>query len=201
MQGNRTREKARMKKFAFAASAIAVGMGLSGCIAQTGFHWTNAQPKAGDTTKGIIDLKGLTGQNGEPNKAYFYIGIIGDGDGVTPKSFKFDPGNVLNAKGKMVSDDDVGDFADTECGPVSGGSTYRTETPVKTSPVDKVFQATFKVKMDGAGGGFGGFISSGQWFDDGDGTAEDPSASGDTYDCGGLTSTVLNTKGFVVSGP
>jgi hypothetical protein len=190
-----------MKKFAFAASAIAMGMGLSGCITQTGFHWTNAQPKAGDTTKGIIDLKGQTGQGGEPNKAYYFIDIVAEGDGVTPKTFKFDPGNVLNAKGKMVSDDDIANNSDSDCGPITGGSTYRTETPVKTSPVDKVFQATFKVKMDGAGGGFGGFISSGQWFDDGDGTAEDPSASGDTYDCGGLTSTVLNTKGFVVSGP
>jgi hypothetical protein len=190
-----------MKRLTFAAGVIAMSLGLSGCIAQTGFHWTNAQPEAGKTTKGIVDLKGLTGEAGEPNKAYFYIGVVGEGDGITPKGFKFDPGNVLNAKGKMVSDNDVADFADSDCGPVSGGSTYRTKTPVKTSPVDRVFQATFKVKMAGEGGGFGGFVSSGQWFDDGDGLAEDPSASGDTYECSGVASTVVSTKGFDVPGP
>ena len=190
-----------MKRLTFAACAIAMSLGLSGCITQTGFHWTNAQPKAGKTTKGIVDLKGQPGPDGEPNKAYFYISLVGEGDGVTPKSFKFDPGNVLNAKGKMVDDPDVADFADTECGPVSGDLSYRTQAPVKTSPVDKLFQATFKFKMADEGGGFGGFISSGQWFDDGDGEAEDPGASDDTYECSGLTSTVVSTKGFELSGP
>ncbi len=95
--------------------------------------------------------KGQPGPDGEPNKAYFYISLVGEGDGATPKSFKFDPGNVLNAKGKMVADSDVSDFADSECGPIAGDLSYRTEAPVKASPVDKLFQATFKFKMGDGG--------------------------------------------------
>jgi hypothetical protein len=185
-----------MKKLTLVMGAMAMSLGLSGCIAQTGFHWTTAQPKAGGTTKGIVDLKGTPAANGEPNKAYFYVGVAGEGEGVTPKSFKFDPADVIGAKGKMVKDDDLAQFTDNECGPPADGATYRTKGPVKASPVDKLLQATFKFKMADQGGGFGGFVASGQWFDDGDGVPEDSGASGDTYDCSGLASTYVSTKGF-----
>jgi hypothetical protein len=101
----------------------------------------------------------------------------------------------------MVADDTIDEFAGGDCGPVGGGAYFRTKNEVASTPENKLIQTKFKLKLDDAGGGFSGFIATGQWYDDDDGVAEDPSTSGDTYECSGVSSTVVGSKGFEFAGP
>jgi hypothetical protein len=188
------------KRILAAAGAIAISAGLSGCIAFTGFHWTDDMPKPGKTTTGLIESRGID-SGSEPAEAYFYVSINGEGDGFTLKKFTFDAGDAIGEKGKMVADDTIEDYSSGECSPVSGGAIYRTQVQVSSAPLNKLIQTKFKVKIDDAGGGFGGIVSTGQWYDDGDGVAEDPTSSGDTYTCTGSTSTVMGSKGFDFPSP
>ena len=173
---------------------------MSGCIAQTGFHWTDAKPKKGETTKGILELKGVEGSGAilrgvTPDQAYFYITLGGDGTGVTEKGFKFDTTEALGKAKKMVEDPSLASEADT-CAPISAQVAYRTKKPVPYSPVDELIEATFKVAISEEGGGIGGYVASGQWVDDGDGIAEPSDSSDDRYECSGFTTTYMSSKGF-----
>ncbi len=193
------------KRILLAASSVAVGLGLGGCVAQTGFHWTNDGPKKGETVKGIVDLKSLPQTSTRAKRGaagtYFYVILNGEGDGVGLKGFTYDPKEVVGPKVRMVKDADVANYGGANCAPASGGIGYRTKVRVNPDPKEKPFDTTFRAKLAAAGGGFGGFVSSGQWFDDGDGVAEDPSNSDDRYECSGFASTVLSSKGFGAPAP
>ncbi|HYQ85560.1 MAG TPA: hypothetical protein VEP28_16410, partial [Rubrobacter sp.] len=69
--------------------------------------------------------------------------------------------------------------------------------PVKSNPNPrKLFGANFKLKTQQGGGAFGGFVQTGQWLDDGDGQPEDPASSDDRYNCSGISTTFVGTKGL-----
>jgi hypothetical protein len=184
------------KRIAFTSGVIAVGMSLTGCIAQQGFHWSNRAPDAGDTTKGVFDLQGVP--QGEPTDAYFFVGVSGKGSGVNPKPGKFDPGDKIGEKQNMVADAALAEAYQTECdSPIGAFYMFRTQDPVKSSPNPrKLFGANLRLRTQQGGGGFAGFVQTGQWFDDGDGEPEDPGSSDDEYNCSGLSTTFVGTKGF-----
>lgn len=188
-----------LKKVLLASGILAAGVGMTGCIAQTGFHWKDAQPKAGKSTKGIVEAKGIEGsgvfERGFEEDAYYYVSVAGEVAGVTFKSFKFDKNETLGKTKKMVEDPGIGANS-TSCTPGGLGVVYRTKKEVPFNPVDKLIETRFKAKMDDEGGAFGGVVSTGHWFDDGDGVAESPEDSDDEYECAGFATTFLSTKGF-----
>ena len=183
------------KRIAFTSGVIAVGMSLTGCIAQQGFHWSDRAPRAGDVTKGVFDLQGVP--QGETTKAYFFVGLSGKGSGINPKPGKFDPADRIGEKQGMVIDNALPEALQTECdSPIGSVLMFRTQDPVKSSPnPSKLFGANFKLKTQQGGGGFAGFVQTGQWFDDGDEQPEDPGSSDDEYNCSGLSTTFDGTKG------
>ena len=80
----------------------------------------------------------------------------------------------------MTEDPNIATFASANCAPGAAGdeTSYRTEDPVPAESLDKVFDATFKADVGPKGSGFAGAVQSGQWYDDGDGAAEDPGLVG-----------------------
>ena len=193
-----------MKKILAAVGTFAVASSLGGCITQTGFHWSDDKPKKDETVKGILDLKTVEpvdiGGGPAPTEVYYFLKVVGISQDVAFRKFKFDPDEVLGPSVKMTEDPNIATFASANCAPGAVGdeTSYRTEDPVPAESLDKVFDVTFKADVGPKGSGFAGAVQSGQWYDDGDGAAEDPGPSDDDYECTGFASTVLSTKGFAV---
>jgi hypothetical protein len=183
------------KKLQVTVSVLVLSTLLGGCYSLREFSWTPDKLKSGETAVGTLGLIGT----GEPAKAYFFISLLNEAQAsVQYRKVKFDSAKVLGPDSvKMVSDPDLAAVYENEgCPftPVSEGVLFRTEKQVR-SDTRKLPEASFRVKAVKDGAGFGGFVTTGVWEDDGDKVPEDPDSSDDVVDCTGTTTTLLPPQG------
>ena len=183
------------KKLLVTGSVVVLSALMSGCFSLREFAWTPDKLKSGDTAVGTLGLIGT----GEPEKAYFFISLLNEAqDSVKYRKVKFDSAKVLGPDSvKMILDPDLAAVYENEgcpLTPVSEGVLYRTEKQVR-SDTRKLPEASFRVKAVQDGAGYGGFVTTGVWADDGDKVPEDPDLSDDVVDCTGTTTTILPPKG------
>ncbi len=186
------------KKILAVVGALVAAQLLSGCFALQQFNWSDGKVKAGDNVTGDITLIG----NGAPGdeKSYFWVyldrALIDDG--TTIKKVRFDSKKTLAKKPVKMVEDPALAAAYEEVGcqfaPTLEGTLYRTKKRV-SSATRKLPHATFKLKTSDESIGYIGFVTTGDWLDDGDKVPEDPDTTDDEISCTGSTTTFLPAVG------
>ena len=201
------------KLFAVVVALVAAQV-FSGCYVLRELNWDKDKIDPGEKSTATIGLQGAgntttaaiaRGATGDAGR--FFLAVVGEGSGGFDISRPtFDSKDQLGAKEKLTRDDELLDLAFDD-GPCSGllpfrrqqgappGRAWRTQDDVEST--NKFIESKMRAKVadDAPGGGFFGFVVSGQWIDDGDDVPEDPDTSDDEISCTGFTTTTFKIKG------
>ncbi len=180
------------KKIVATVAVLTAATLLSGCWFLREASWTidNVQPGKATTLKiGLLGIK-----EGDEPPARFFVMIGQEGSQVKLRRARFDTTQVLGKTKKMIKDPVLAGVVDA-C-PYDGGVTFRTKTRVANAN-RKLIEATVRAKVPkNAGGATIALLTTGAWYDDGDGTPEPSDTSDDSYVCSGMA-----TTGFRINAP
>jgi hypothetical protein len=193
--------------------ALGASLLFSGCFVMRTMTFTDDKVQAGKKTTAKISVAGNTEEvekmlgGGGSSERPFFMMISAEGSKIA-KGGKFDTKGVFDGPVRLVKNAGLLGIAEEACAtatPVSATSSKRgiTET-VSAVTTRNPFVATNERKfMDVRlpilatktfnADGFGIFM--GTWADDGDGVAEDPEVSDDSYDCQPPYISLLKIKG------